>query len=153
MNGRQIPKVRMSWRFVMLFLWLVFGSRSRFTKLRRLLIAGDVLDANDMLATVQRWRHSEELPVYHCNGAARGAAPSIPRVHSSHRVRRSGPITWCTIRGGPTAQTAALRCVNVAQEHVPLTQGASIFVSWSSAAIRLLELGCWMQLSPCKKFC
>ena len=55
---------------------------------------------------------------------------------------------------GHTAQTAALRCVKIAQEHVRLTQGASVCVSWSLAAIRLLELCCWMmQLSLCKKFC
>ena len=36
------------------------------------------------------------VPLY---GAARGDAPSIPRVHPSHRIRRSGPITWCTICG------------------------------------------------------
>ena len=48
----------------------------------------------------------------------------------------------------PTAQTAALRCVNVAQEHVPLTQEASDCVSWSLAVTRLQERGCWMmQLS------
>ena len=50
-SGRPIPKVRMSWRFEMLFLWLVFGSRSRFTKLRGPLIAGDAPDAIDTLAT------------------------------------------------------------------------------------------------------
>ena len=54
---------------------------------------------------------------------------------------------------GPTAQTAALRCVNIAQESVPLTQGASVCVSWSLAITRLLERGCWMrQLSPCRFF-
>ena len=31
-------------------------------------------------------------------------------------------------------ETAALRCVKVALAHVPLTQGASVFVSWSSVA-------------------
>ena len=88
-----IPKVQMSWRFVMLFLWLVLGSRSRFTK---------------VAWTIDRWRCSRCqrfarnmstlvaltrtacVPLY---GAARGAAPSLPRVHSSLRVRRSGPIT------------------------------------------------------------
>ena len=50
----------------------------------------------------------------------------------------------------PTAPTAALRCVNVAQELVPLTLEASDCVSWSLAVTRLLERGCWMmQLSPC----
>ena len=84
-------------------------------------------------------------------GAARGATPSLPRVHLSHKVRRSGPIT-CAPCAVHTAQTAGLRCVKVAQAHVPLTQGANVFVSWS-AAIRLLELGCWMQLSLIKKLC
>ena len=32
-------------------------------------------------------------------GTARGAAPSLPRVHTSHKLRRSGPITWCTVCG------------------------------------------------------
>ena len=32
-------------------------------------------------------------------GAARGATPSLPRVHLSHKIRRSGPITWCTMCG------------------------------------------------------
>ena len=50
----------------MLFLWLVLGSRSRFTKLRGPLIAGDAPDANDMIATSQRWRHSKGRPAYHC---------------------------------------------------------------------------------------
>ena len=36
------------------------------------------------------------VPLY---GAARGSAPLIPRVHTSRRVRRSGPITWCTMCG------------------------------------------------------
>ena len=36
------------------------------------------------------------VPLY---GAARGATPPMPRVHSSHRVRRAGPITWCTMCG------------------------------------------------------
>ena len=53
----------------------------------------------------------------------------------------------------PTAQTAALRCANVAQDLVPLTQEASDCVSWSLTATRLLELGCsMMQLSPCREF-
>ena len=33
------------------------------------------------------------------SGAARGAAPLLPRVHESHKLRRSGPITWCTLCG------------------------------------------------------
>ena len=50
----------------------------------------------------------------------------------------------------PTAQTAALRYVHVAQELVPLSQEASDCVNWSLAVTRLLERGCWMmQLSPC----
>ena len=65
-NGRPMPKVRMRWRFKMLFLWLVLGSRSRFTKLRGPLIAGDAPDASDMLATSQRWRHSKGRPAHHC---------------------------------------------------------------------------------------
>ena len=32
-------------------------------------------------------------------GAARGAAPLFPRAHESHKLRRSGPITWCTLCG------------------------------------------------------
>ena len=50
----------------MLFLWLVLCSRSRFAKLRGPLIAGDAPDANDMLATSQRWRHSKGRLAYHC---------------------------------------------------------------------------------------
>ena len=65
-NGRPMPKVLKMWRFVMLFLLFVLGSRSRFTKLLGLLIAGDVLDANDILATIQRQRHSEGRLAYHC---------------------------------------------------------------------------------------
>ena len=33
------------------------------------------------------------------SGIARGAAPPFPRVHESHRLWRSGPITWCTMCG------------------------------------------------------
>ena len=84
-------------------------------------------------------------------GAARGATPSLPRVHSSHDVQDRSRGAPCA---GPAAQTAALRWVDVAQEHVPLTQGASVSVGWSLAATRFLELGCWMmQLSPCREFC
>ena len=86
-DGRPTLQVLKMWRFVMLPLLLVLGSRSRFTN--GLLIAGDILDANDMLATIQRLRHF---------GAARGATPSLPRVHLSHKVR-SGPITWCPMCG------------------------------------------------------
>ena len=77
----------------MLLLLLVLGFRSRFTKLRGLLIAGDVLDANDLLATIQRQRHSERTACVPLFGGARGATPSLPRVHLSHKVPRSGPIT------------------------------------------------------------
>ena len=96
----------------MLLLLLVLGSRSRFAKLHGLLIAGDVLNANDMLATTQRYRFRECtcLTRFGVLGRSRGAP--------------------CA---GHTAQTPALRCVKVAQARVPLTQGASVFVSWSAA--------------------
>ena len=86
-------------------------------------------------------------------GAARGATPSLPRVRSSHRIRRSGPIMWCTMCGAYSSnRSLALR--HVAQEHVPLTQGASVCISWSLVATGLRELGCWMmQLSPRGEFC
>ena len=124
----------------------------RFTKLRGLLIAGDVLDANGMLATIQRQRHSEGRLAYHC------LEELVGRLH---RFRECTCLTRFSVLGrshgapcaGHTAQTAALRCDNVAQAHVPIRQGASVCVSWSLAAIRLLELGCWMmQLRLCKFF-
>ena len=106
-NGRPTPKVLKMWRFVML---LVLGSRSRFTKLCGLLIAGDVLDANDMLATIQRLRHSEGRLAYHCLEQLVERPPSLPRVHLSHKVRRSGPITWCTMCGAYSSnRSIALR--------------------------------------------
>ena len=60
----------------MLFLWLVLGSRSRFAKLRGPPIAGDAPDANDLLATSKRWRHSKGRPVPPY-GAARGGCSVI----------------------------------------------------------------------------
>ena len=96
-SGRPMPKVRMRWRFEMLFLWLVLGSRSRFTKLCGPLVAGDAPDANDMLATSQRWLHSKGRPAYHCLVLLEGLLHHLREVDSSHRIRRSGPITWCTM--------------------------------------------------------
>ena len=99
---------------VMLFLWLVLGSRSRFTKLR---------------GTIDRWRCSR------CQRFARNKL-TLAALKKDGLCR----TVWCRARGcsinsesalvlqgstfcaGPTAQTAALRCVTVAQEHVPLTQ-------------------------------
>ena len=131
----------------------VLGSRSRFTKLRGLLIAGDVLDANEMLATSSRWRHSKGRLVYRCMVLREGMLLLFREC--------TGPTGFDVLdrsRGAPcvvpAAQTAALRCVNVAPEHDPLTQGASDCVSWSLAVTRLRECGCWMmQLSPCRVLC
>ena len=97
-----------------MFLRLVLGSRSRFTKSRGPLIAGGVPDATDMLVTSQRWRHSRGRLAYHSLELL--VSKSIAsEVHASHKIRRSGPITWCTMCGH-TFQTAALRCVKFAQE-------------------------------------
>ena len=131
----------------------VLGSRSRFTKLRGLLIAGDVLDANEMLATSSRWRHSKGRPVYRCMVLREGMLLLFREC-----TRPTGFDVLDRSRGAPcvvpAAQTAALRCVNVAPEHDPLTQGASDCVSWSLAVTRLRERGCWMmQLSPCRVLC
>ena len=139
-NGRPTPKVLKMWRLVMLLLLLVPGSRSRFTKLRGLLIAGDVLDANEYApnnSTLAALRRRACVPLF---GAALGATPSLPRVHLSRS--RGAPCA------GHTAETAALRCVKVAQAHVPLTQGASVLVAGCTSAfvrsfVRALLFVCW----------
>ena len=108
-TGRQTPKVRMSWRFVMLFFCIVFGFRSRFTKLRgpidRWRCSRCQRFARNKL-TLAALKRMACVPLY---GAASGAAPSIQRVHSSHRVRRSGPITWCTMCGAYSSNRSFAR--------------------------------------------
>ena len=47
-------------------------------------------------STLEALERTARVPLF---GAARGATPSLPRVHSSHRIRRPGPITWCTMCG------------------------------------------------------
>ena len=90
------------------------------------------------------------VPLY---GAARGDAPFIPRVHLSHRIRSSGPITWCTICGAYSSNRSfALRqccpgpcpCDTRSQRLRQLVIGRHPDY-WSLA-------GWMMQLSPCREF-
>ena len=115
--------------------------------------------------TIDRWRCSQ------CQRFSRKKLTLAALIRTACMVLRAGllhPFRECirltgfdvqdrsrgATRAGPAVQTAALRFVNVAQEHVPLTQGVSDCVSWSLAVTRLPERGCWMmQLSLCREFC
>ena len=88
-------------------------------------------------STLAALRRRACVPLF---GAALGATPSLPRVHLSRS--RGAPCA------GHTAETAALRCVKVAQAHVPLTQGASVLVAGCTSAfvrsfVRALLFVCW----------
>ena len=98
------------------------------------------------VSTLAALRRTACVPLF---GTARGAPPSLPRVPVSHKLRRSGPITLCT-SAEPTARIASLRCRKVVQASVRREPDTNVFASWSSAAIRLPEFGCWMHSSLCE---
>ena len=85
-NGRPTPKVLKMWRFVMLLLLFVLGFRSRFTKLRGLLIAGDALDANYVRndSTLAALRRTACVPLF-------GAAP-VRGVRLRKRPSLANPV-------------------------------------------------------------
>ena len=80
------------------------------------------------------------------SGAAQGASPSLPRVHSCHRIRRSGPITWCTMcEAYGSNRSFALRqcCPGLCPSDTRSPRLCQLVIG------RLLE----MQLSLCREFC
>ena len=107
-------------------------------------IAGDVLDANDIVATnlTLAGLRTACVPLF---GAARGAA-------SESAVASQDPAFWADqvvhhVRGiQPKPQLCAA-------SKSPGSPSDTRSQRLGQSVIRLLELGCWMQLSLSKKFC
>ena len=93
-NGRPTSKMLKIWRFVMLLpLQVAFHEIAWALDRWRCARCQRYARNNSTPAALRR---TACVPLF---GGARGATPSLPRVHLSHKVRRSGPITWCTMCG------------------------------------------------------